>query len=87
MGSVASANVFVPGSAFQAQLTNSPGNANQTVHIQPGTQGITTSLGSVNLTMSLQPTQTGGDWITFDYSNPSGALVESSNHPRSLEHI
>jgi hypothetical protein len=72
MGAGHAATLFVPGSTFQVQGTNSPDSFDDTVTLAPGTYSLDN--GALSLTISFVPAGGTDEWLVFAYSVTSGTL-------------
>jgi PEP-CTERM motif-containing protein len=77
--------LFVSGSTFQVQTTNSPGSFNDTVTLTPGTYSI--EGGAVNLNLSIVPASAGAEWLVFNYSTVSGGPFGVQGQNWSLNQV
>jgi hypothetical protein len=66
MGAGHAAALFVPGSTFQVQATNSPNSFDQTVTLAPGTYSLDS--GAVSYTISFVPAGGTDLWLVFNYA-------------------
>jgi hypothetical protein len=64
------ANLFVLGSTFTVNATNSPDSFSDTVTLTPGTQSL--DGGAVDLNISIVDASGGGQWLVFNYTTTSG---------------
>ncbi len=64
--------LFVPGSTFQVQGTNSPDTFTDTVNLAPGTYSLDN--GALSLTISFLPAGGTNEWLVFNYAVTSGTL-------------
>jgi hypothetical protein len=65
------ADLFVPGSTFQVEGTNSPGTFTNTANLTPSTTSL--DGGALNLTISIVPDGS-NEWLVFSYNTTSGPL-------------
>lgn len=66
--------LFVTGSTFQVQATNSPDSFTDTVNLTPGTTSL--DGGALNLTISIVPAGDGqSEWLVFNYQTTGGAAL------------
>jgi hypothetical protein len=72
--------LFVTGSTFQVEATNSPDSFTNTVSLTPGTTLL--DGGALSLTLSIVPAGDGqSEWLVFDYQTTGGtALVPPGNN-------
>lgn len=70
------ANLFVPGSTFQVEATNSPDSFTDTVNLTPGSQSLDD--GAVTLNISIVDASGGGEWLVFNYTTTSGAPLSTA---------
>lgn len=69
------AAILVPGSTYSVTGTNFPsGTATMTA-----TEGATTSIAGLTLTDTLVSTGTSGEWIQFNFVNPTGGGLAGNN--------
>jgi hypothetical protein len=76
MGVGHAATLFVPGSTFEVQGTNSPDTFTDTVNLAPGTYSLDN--GALNLTISFMPAGGTDEWLVFNYAVTSGTLSSVS---------
>jgi hypothetical protein len=70
------ASLFVPGSTFQVQATNSPDSFDDTVNLTPGSQSLDN--GALTLNISIVDAGGGGEWLVFNYTTTSGAPLSTA---------
>ncbi len=74
----AQATLFVPGSTFQVQATNSPDTFTDTVNLATGTQSLDS--GAVTLNISFVPAGGGDEWLVFNYTTASGGPLSGNDY-------
>ena len=79
------ANLFVPGSTFQVNTTNSPDSFSNTVNLTPGTQLLDD--GAVSLNISIVGASDGGEWLVFNYTTTSGAPLSADDDYWSVNQL
>jgi hypothetical protein len=79
------ANLFVPGSTFQVNATNSPDSFSNTVNLTPGTQLLDD--GAVSLNISIVGASDGGEWLVFNYTTTSGAPLSADDDYWSVNQL
>jgi hypothetical protein len=79
------ANLFVPGSTFQVNATNSPDSFSDTVNLTPGTQLLDD--GAVSLNISIVGASDGGEWLVFNYTTTSGAPLSADDDYWSVNQL
>ncbi len=79
------ANLFVPGSTFQVNATNSPDSFSDTVTLTPGSQLI--DGGAVSLNISIVGAIDGGEWLVFNYTTTSGAPLSADDDYWSVNQL
>ena len=72
VGAYESGPLFVAGSTFQVQATDSPDTFTTTVTLTPGT--VPLDNGTLDLTIAIVPDGP-DDWLTFTYNTTNGALL------------
>ena len=77
--------LFVIGSTFQVQATNSPDTFTDTANLVTGTQSL--DGGAVNLNISIVPASGGAEWLVFNYSTTSGGPFGVQNAYWTLNQI
>ncbi|MBS0445836.1 MAG: PEP-CTERM sorting domain-containing protein [Proteobacteria bacterium] len=80
----AAAALFVPGSTYQVQGTNSPGSFNDTVGFTPGTSLV--DGGALAVTLSVVP-DGGSEWLVFSYATADGSAMSQPNSYWSLNEV
>jgi hypothetical protein len=70
------ASLFVPGSSFTVNATNSPDSFSDTVNLTPGTQSL--DGGAVDLNISIVDAGGGSEWLVFNYTTTSGAPLSTA---------
>lgn len=70
--------LFVPGSTFQVQATNSPDSFNDTVNLTPGSQSLDN--GALTLNISFVPVSGGGEWLVFNYTTANGGPLSGDDY-------
>ncbi len=71
-------NLFVPGSTFQVQATNSPDTFTDTVNLAAGAQSL--DGGAVTLNISFVPAGGGAEWLVFNYTTASGGPLSGDDY-------
>ena len=79
------ASLFVLGSTFTVNATNSPDSFSDTVTLTPGTQLI--DGGAVDLNISIVNASGGGDWLVFNYTTTSGAPLSADDDYWSVNQL
>jgi hypothetical protein len=77
--------LFVTGSTYQVQATNSPDTFSNTVNLAAGNQLI--DGGAVNLNISIVPTTGGAEWLAFTYSTVSGGPISQPGSDFSVNPV
>ena len=77
--------LFVLGSSFQVQATNSPDSFTETVTLAPGTTLLDN--GALRLTISIVPDTGSSEWLVFSYSTTGGGAFSQPNSNWSLNQI
>jgi lipopolysaccharide export system protein LptA len=79
--------LFVSGSTFQVQTTNSPDSFTDNVTLTPGTYSI--EGGAVSLNLSIVSAAGGAEWLVFNYSTVSGGAFRagSANLNRAISGV
>jgi PEP-CTERM motif len=77
--------LFVIGSTYQVQATNSPDTFTSTVNLATGNQLIDN--GAVNLNISIVPATGGAEWLAFTYSTVSGGPISQPGSNFSLSPV
>src|SRR5271163_3733285 len=71
------ASLFVPGSTFEIQGTNTPDSFDDTtVSLTPGSQSLDN--GALTLNISIVDAGGGGEWLVFNYATTSGAPLSTA---------
>jgi PEP-CTERM motif len=78
------AALFVPGSTFQVEGTNSPGTFTNTANLTPGTTSL--DGGALSLTFSIVPNGS-NEWLVFSYSTTSGAPLSQPSQDWSINQV
>jgi hypothetical protein len=72
------ANLFVLGSTFTVNATNSPDSFSDTVNLTPGTQSL--DGGAVDLNISIVNAGGGGEWLVFNYTTTNGGPLSGDDY-------
>jgi hypothetical protein len=73
------ASLFVPGSTFEIQGTNTPDSFDDTtVSLTPGSQSLDN--GALTLNISIVDAGGGGEWLVFNYTTTSGAPLSGDDY-------
>jgi hypothetical protein len=78
--------LFVTGTSFTVNGTNSPDNFSSTATL---TSGMTSALdnGALNVLVSIVPASGGAEWVVFDYTTPTGGALSSANVNWALNEV
>ena len=77
--------LFVLGSTFQVQATNSPDSFTNTVTLAPGTTLLDN--GALSLTISIVPDTGSSEWLVFSYSTTGGGAFSQPGSNWSLNQV
>jgi len=70
--------LFVPGSTFEVDATNSPDTFTDTVNLAAGSQLI--DGGAVTLNISIVPAGGTNEWLVFNYTTTSGGPLSGDEY-------
>jgi hypothetical protein len=70
--------LFVPGSTFEVQATNSPDTFTDTVNLVAGSQSL--DGGAVTLNISIVPAGGTNEWLVFNYTTNSGGPLSGNEY-------
>lgn len=79
------AALFVPGSAFTVDATNSPGTFTEATNLTAGS--VVLGTGTLNLTISIVDDGPTDQWLLFNYSTVSGSVFTSPSNNWGLTEI
>jgi hypothetical protein len=77
--------LFVSGSTFQVQASNSPDSFTDTATLSPGAQSL--DGGALSLSVSVVPGGGGAEWLVFDYSTPNGQPLSQQGSNWALSEV
>jgi hypothetical protein len=77
--------LFVPGSTFQVDASNSPGSFDRTVSLAPGTTLL--DRGALSLTLSIVPSGRGSEWLVFDFNTTGGGPLSAPGDDWSVSQV
>ena len=73
------ASLFVPGSTFEIQGTNTPDSFDDTtVSLTPGSQSLDN--GALTLNISIVGAGGGGEWLVFNYTTTNGGPLSGNDY-------